>query len=177
MSRGSVRDAVRITECDASAGPDFRRAMSRFASGVVLVTARDGEDLVGMTCQSFTSLSLKPPLVTFAAGRGSTSFPRLCDAGEVCISVLSREQDWLSSQFAVSGGDKWRSVGWSPGRNGAPRVSDAVMWCEGRIEIVHEVGDHLLAIVAVSSLATADGPVSPLIFHDGRYTGLHHAAG
>jgi 3-hydroxy-9,10-secoandrosta-1,3,5(10)-triene-9,17-dione monooxygenase reductase component len=163
-----------VLELNASVDAHFRRAMARFASGVVIVAAEsDQRAPIGMTCQSFASLSLAPPLVTFAAGRRSTSFPPLHRAGAICISVLTREQEWLSAQFAVSGSDKWCGVQWAPGRNSAPRIAGAAMWCEGNIVQVHEGGDHLLAVVEVTSLAAPDQLLPPLIFHDGRYAGLH----
>jgi 3-hydroxy-9,10-secoandrosta-1,3,5(10)-triene-9,17-dione monooxygenase reductase component len=167
---------IRVAEFDARVAADFRRAMAQFASGVVIVTAvTAAHEPVGMTCQSFSSLSLDPPMVLFAPSRTSTTFPRLREVGSVCVNVLTHKQDALSSQFAVSGGDKWKGVRWSPGRNAAPRVAGAAMWCEGDIEMVHPAGDHFVAIVSVTSLATTADLQPPLIFHDGRYAGLQAA--
>jgi 3-hydroxy-9,10-secoandrosta-1,3,5(10)-triene-9,17-dione monooxygenase reductase component len=133
---------------------------------------------VGMTCQSFSSLSLDPPLVLFSAARTSTSFPKLRQASEGGrgggwgVNVLAHDQDQLSAQLARSGTDKWRDVRWTPGGNGAPRITGAAMWCEGDIVAVHDGGDHFIVVVRVTSLATSAPPRPPLIYHDGEYARL-----
>jgi flavin reductase (DIM6/NTAB) family NADH-FMN oxidoreductase RutF len=168
--------AASTCELDVASGAEFRRAMGLFASGVVVVAAAEGDGTpVGMTCQSFCSLSLVPPLVMFSPSMTSTTFPRLRRARSICVNVLSHDQRGLSAQFAVSGTDKWRGVRWTAGRNGAPRIGGAAMWCEGDLDTVHESGDHYVVIVRVTNLATAVEPAPPLIFHAGRYTRLHSA--
>lgn len=157
---------------DATDPAGFRAALGRFASGVVVISGLDEQLPVGMTCQSFSSLSLDPPLVLFSAARTSTSFPRLRKARRLCVNVLAHDQDQLSVQFARSGADKWRDVSWMPGGNGAPRITGAAMWCEGDILQVHDGGDHFIVVVRVTSLATSAPPRPPLIYHDGRYARL-----
>lgn len=154
---------------DARDPAHFRRALSRFASGVVVVTGIEAGEPVGMTCQSFSSLSLSPPLVLFSAGASSTTLPRLRAAGEICVNVLADDQEWLASQFARSGTDKWRGVDWSPGTHGVPRIAGATLWCEGTIAAVHEGGDHLIVVVRVESLIAPLAPSPPLIFHEGSF--------
>jgi flavin reductase (DIM6/NTAB) family NADH-FMN oxidoreductase RutF len=111
----------------------------------------------------------------FSPSTTSTTFPHLRQARSICVNVLSHDQHELSAQFAISGTDKWRGVRWTAGRNGAPRIDGAVMWCEGDLDTVHESGDHYVVIVRVTNLATAVEPAPPLIFHAGRYTRLHSA--
>jgi flavin reductase (DIM6/NTAB) family NADH-FMN oxidoreductase RutF len=172
--KGSAAAGMR--EFDAAIGTEFRRAMGLFASGVVVVAAtEEGGTPVGMTCQSFCSLSLVPPLVMFSPSTTSTTFPHLRQARSICVNVLSHDQHELSTQFAISGTDKWRGVRWTAGRNGAPRIAGAAMWCEGDIEAVYEGGDHYVVIVRVMKLATAVEPAPPLIFHAGRYARLQPA--
>lgn len=170
------RTSVRLPawEVDPAHSPDFRTTLGRFASGVVVVTGLDSEGTpVGMTCQSFTSLSLHPPLVCFSPSRSSTTFPRLRQRGRICINVLAEDQDWLSDQFAMSGTDKWAGVEWVAGSNGAPQIADSVMWCDGTITEAYEAGDHYLAIVAVEALALPEDSTGPLIFHRGAYRRLN----
>lgn len=160
-------------EVDPAHSTDFRAVLGLFASGVVVVTGLDRNGTpIGMTCQSFTSLSLDPPLVSFSPSRNSTTFPRLREGGRICVNVLAEDQDWLSNQFAVSGADKWAGVDWVAGRNGAPRIAGSVMWCDGSIEAAHEAGDHYLVIVAVQALALPEDAAGPLIFHRGNYSRL-----
>jgi 3-hydroxy-9,10-secoandrosta-1,3,5(10)-triene-9,17-dione monooxygenase reductase component len=161
-----------ICALDATDPAGFRAALGRFASGVVVISGLDEQLPVGMTCQSFSSLSLDPPLVLFSAARTSTSFPRLRQARRLCVNVLAHDQDQLSAQFARSGTDKWRDVRWTPGGNGAPRITGAAMWCEGDIVAVHDGGDHFIVVVRVTSLATSAPPRPPLIYHDGEYARL-----
>jgi 3-hydroxy-9,10-secoandrosta-1,3,5(10)-triene-9,17-dione monooxygenase reductase component len=157
---------------DASDAEHFRRALGQFATGVVIVSAIDGDEPAGVTCQSFSSLSLDPPLVLFAAAATSTTLPRLRSAGDVCINVLAHDQAGLAGQFARSGTDKWAGVTWHPADNGAPRIDGAAMWCEGSISAVHEGGDHFVVIVAVTGLAAPAAITAPLIFHAGVFTQL-----
>lgn len=167
-----ARQAETSHELDAADPAHFRRALGRFASGVVVVTAIEDGRPVGMTCQSFSSLSLAPPMVLFSAGASSTTLPRLRAAGEICINVLADDQEWLASQFSRAGTDKWRGVEWSPGRHGAPRIAGATLWCEGTIAAVHEGGDHFIVVVNVESLRAPLVPPPPLIFHEGGFTAL-----
>lgn len=161
-----------VRSLDASDPGHFREALSRFATGVVVVTGTDDGEPVGMTCQSFSSLSLDPPLVLFCAASTSTTFPRLRRARYVCVNVLSQGQAGLASQFARSGTDKWAGVENAAGPGGAPRIDGAAMWCEGAIVAVHGGGDHVIVVVRVEDLATTASPSRPLIFHAGSFTSL-----
>lgn len=164
----------RPQELDPHCAQDFRQALGRFASGVVVVSAIGAQGRpVGMTCQSFSSLSLDPPLVMFCPGEGSTTFPGLRKAGSLCINVLGEHQSALSGQFARSGTDKWRDVTWTAGRNGAPRLHGAILWCEG--DIVHEYpgGDHRIVLVRPTALAISQRSAPPLLFYEGRYAAVH----
>ena len=99
----------------------FREVLGHFATGVTIVTAIEDGEPVGFTCQAFTSLSLEPPLVALAPAKNSTSWPRIARAGAFCVNILAEDQEALCRDFAVSGGDKFRGVGWRPGGSGAPR--------------------------------------------------------
>lgn len=146
---------------------EFRTALGHFASGVVVVTGSQDGHPAGLTCQSFFSLSLDPPLVAFAPGKKSTSWPRVSSSGCVCINVLAAEQESLARTFSQSGADKFAGVGWSPTGNGAPRLHGALAWLDCEVEESHEAGDHYLVVARVTELQT--GPGEPLLFYRGGF--------
>src|SRR5689334_19989501 len=98
----------------------FRDVLSRFASGVTVVTSMSGDTPVGMTCQSFCSVSLSPPLVLFCPAKTSRAWPLMRQAGFFCVNLLGAHQSHLSTGFATRGDDKYAGVGWSPATTGAP---------------------------------------------------------
>jgi 3-hydroxy-9,10-secoandrosta-1,3,5(10)-triene-9,17-dione monooxygenase reductase component len=146
---------------------EFRTVLGHFASGVALVTGTHHDHPAGLTCQSFFSLSLDPPLVALAPGRSSTSWPRVSSTGNICINVLSSDQEALARTFAKTGADKFAGVGWSPAANGAPRLHGAIAWIDCTIEDSREVGDHYLVVARVEELGT--GPGRPLLFYRGGF--------
>lgn len=157
---------------------EFRRVLGNFATGVAVITApppatTDGSP-AGFACQSFTSLSLDPPLVAFMVGRTSTTWPRIARAGVFCVNVLAAHQAELCRAFAVSGADKFAGVAYDAAPvSGSPRLSGAVAWIDCAIHAVHTGGDHLIVVGRVDALGTAaDDPDGPLLFHRGRFARL-----
>lgn len=141
----------------------FKDAMSRFATGVTVVSGMEEGEPVGFTCQSFISLSLDPPFVAVAPARTSTSWPRIARAGSFCVNVLGDHQEELCRGFAVSGGPKFDGVNWHPAPiTGAPLIEDSLAWVDCKVELVHDAGDHELIIGRVLDLGTGEG--SPLLF-------------
>ncbi|MEV6835349.1 flavin reductase family protein [Streptomyces sp. NPDC051133] len=151
---------------------EFRRVLGHFASGVAVITApaADGMDApAGFACQSFSSLSLDPPLVCFMVGRTSATWPRIARAGVFCVNVLSAGQGELCRGFAVSGADKFAGVAYDAAPvSGSPRLADATAWIDCTVHAVHTGGDHLIVVGRVNALGT-DGPDEPLLFHRGRF--------
>ncbi|MFD3501525.1 flavin reductase family protein [Streptomyces sp. NPDC058676] len=152
---------------------EFRRVLGNFATGVTVVTApaTDGEPApAGFACQSFSSLSLDPPLVAFMVGRTSTTWPRIARAGVFCVNVLSASQGDLCRAFAVSGTDKFAGVRYDPTPvTGSPRLTGALAWVDCAIHAVHTGGDHLIVVGRVETLGTGDEDQEPLLFHKGRF--------
>lgn len=152
---------------------EFRRVLGSFATGVTVITApgTDGEaGPAGFACQSFSSLSLDPPLVVFMVGRTSTTWPRIARAGVFCVNVLAAHQGELCRGFAVSGGEKFAGVGHRPAPfSGSPRLEGVVAWVDCAIHAVHTGGDHLIVVGRVEALGTDDGESAPLLFHRGRF--------
>jgi 3-hydroxy-9,10-secoandrosta-1,3,5(10)-triene-9,17-dione monooxygenase reductase component len=153
----------------------FRAVLSHFATGVVVITGRDEDGQpVGMTAQSFTALSLDPPLILVCPSRTSSSWPRI-SGRRFGVNVLAADQTTISGVFAKSGGDKFTEVEWHPGPNGMPLIAGAIAQLECDLESVHPGGDHYIAIGRVRTLAAADTEPVPLIFFRSHYwvTGPH----
>lgn len=147
----------------------FRQVLGRFCTGVTVITAvADGEP-VGFTAQSFTSVSLDPPLVAVCPARTSNSWPRIRSTGVLCASVLAEDQEALGRVFATRGADKFLGVGWTPSRaTGSPILDGALAWVDCRIEAEHDGGDHLVVLGRVVDLGVGTGG-RPLLFYRGGY--------
>ena len=149
----------------------FRRVLSHFASGVVIVTGVADGDPVGLTCQSFTALSLNPPMVLFCPSKTSTSWPLLATVSYLCVNVLSAGQHGLSDAFARSGSDKFAGVAWSPTPQGAPALGGAAAHIEARIAACHDGGDHHIVTCVVEALSAESDP-EPLLYYRSGYRAL-----
>lgn len=145
-----------------------REVLGRFCSGITVVTAMTEDGPIGFTCQSFASLSLEPPLVSFAPGRTSTTWPRIREAGNFCVNVLSEGQEDISNAFARSGTDKFANVAWEPGPSGAPVLEGALAWADCTIWEEYDGGDHTIVAALVHELDEGDSD-EPLVFYRGRY--------
>lgn len=152
----------------------FRAALGRFATGVVVVAAIDGGAPHGLAVNSFTSVSLDPPLVGFCADRSSSTWPRIRAAGGFTVSVLSDGQERVCRTFARKGADRFASLTWTAGATGHPRLDGALAWLDCTVERVHRAGDHDLVLGRVRALATGEG--SPLLFFGGAFGHLRPVA-
>lgn len=141
--------------------------LGHFATGVVVVTGVDGDGPAGLTCQSFFSLSLVPPLVAVAPARTSTSWPRIAATGSFCLNVLAADQEPLGWTFATSGSDKFTDVKWSPTATGSPRIEGVLAWLDCSVEAIHDGGDHYLVVGRVHDLGSPGG--TPLVFYRGGF--------
>ncbi|MFC8656591.1 flavin reductase family protein [Streptomyces sp. JL1001] len=161
----AVRDDERLPIAPA----EFRRVLGHFASGVTVVTARDTDGPTGFACQSFASLSLDPPLVTFMVARTSTTWPRIARAGAFCVNVLGADQGALCRGFAVSGADKFAGVAYGEApATGSPLLDSVPAWIDCRIHAVHTGGDHLIVVGRVEALGSEEDG-EPLLFHRGAF--------
>lgn len=151
----------------------FRDVLGHFASGITIISGVDDEGPVGFTCQSFYSVSMDPPLVSFSVMTNSTSYPRIRDTGTFVVNVLSHDQHHVSSQFARKGADKWAGVDWSPTLAGNPAIHDTLVWLECDIWAEHEAGDHSIVIGRVNEMSIAEVRTpEPLVFFKGAYRRL-----
>lgn len=158
--------------------PDrFRHVLGHFCTGVTVITATDADGPAGFTCQSFTALSLDPPLVLFCPAKTSGTWRRIECAGRFCANVLTDGQRDLARQFASQVPDKFEGVTWSPlppaGTpllQGPPLLAGALAWVDASVETVHDAGDHYVVIGRVLDLGTDAVLDPPLLFYRGRFT-------
>jgi 3-hydroxy-9,10-secoandrosta-1,3,5(10)-triene-9,17-dione monooxygenase reductase component len=146
---------------------EYRHVMGHFATGVVVLTGLDGAQPAGMTCQSFVSLSLDPPLILVAPAKSSTSWPKVSSSDHFAVNMLSADQEGLARHFAVSGGDKFAGVEWEPSTNGAPRLPGILAWIDATVKDVFPGGDHLLVTARVTDFSVVGG--GPLLFYKGAF--------
>lgn len=150
---------------------EFRDALGQFVTGVTVVTTRTADRApVGITINSFTSVSLDPPMVLFCLDARSRYLAAFEDAGCFAVHVLASDQlDW-SDRFAGNG-DRWNGVGSAVWETGAPIIEGCLAVFECRLEAVHPGGDHMILVGRVIRLSSGDDR-RPLAFHLGRYTAV-----
>lgn len=148
----------------------FRDVLGRYASAVTVVTTMSDGVPVGMTCQSFASVSLEPPLVAFLPTRKSRAFAAIQRAGTFCVNFLAADQAAVSDQMAGRGGeDKFEGVGWRPApATGSPRLDGVIGHVDCTVHAVHEAGDHYIVVGRVQDLDVGDD-TEPLLYYRGRY--------
>jgi 3-hydroxy-9,10-secoandrosta-1,3,5(10)-triene-9,17-dione monooxygenase reductase component len=159
------------TRAPAVSPAAMRDVLGHFATGVVVVTAQEADGtLLGFTCQSFASLSLDPPLVSFAPARSSSTWPRIRDAGTFCVNVLAADHRDLSAGFARSGiaVDKFAGVRWCAAPSGAPVLEGVSAWIDCTLWAEHDGGDHTIVVGQVQDLGS-DPTRLPLLFYRGAY--------
>jgi flavin reductase (DIM6/NTAB) family NADH-FMN oxidoreductase RutF len=143
--------------------------MSRFPTGVTVVAAMGPQGLpFGLTVNSFTSVSLDPPLVLVCIDRGAASHDPLMDAPHFTVNVLASGQSDVASRFASEPTQgRFDAVVWHESTHGAPLVEGASAWLECSLHAMHEAGDHTILVGRVQSADAREG--SALVFHRGRY--------
>lgn len=149
----------------------LRRILSHFCSGLTIVSAVVDGEPVGLTCQSFFSVSLEPPLIAVSIAKTSTSFPAIRSANAFSVNVLSAHQRHISGAIGRKGPDKWRDIEWIPGTHGQPILPGAIAWFECRLRDVHDAGDHDIVVAEVLDL-DSDESAEPLLFFRSEYREL-----
>lgn len=150
----------------------FREVAGQFATGVVVITGNDDDGPAGFTAQSFTSVSLDPPLVSICRGKEVASWARIGPSGRFCVNVLAEDQEALSRTFATKEADKFAGIGYDASITPAgPVLAGILAWLACRIRSEHEAGDHLIVVADVDDLGLGEG-TRPLIFYRGGYAGL-----
>jgi 3-hydroxy-9,10-secoandrosta-1,3,5(10)-triene-9,17-dione monooxygenase reductase component len=148
-------------------GASFRSVLGHFATGITVITAMDGDEPVGIAANSFTSVSLEPPLVLFCAAKSSSTWPRIRNAGHFMVNVLDEHQEPISQLFAKKGADRFGQIGWRRTERG-PILDDVHAFLDCTIEAEHDAGDHVIVVGRVHQLGL-DAKAGPLLFYQGRY--------
>jgi 3-hydroxy-9,10-secoandrosta-1,3,5(10)-triene-9,17-dione monooxygenase reductase component len=146
----------------------FRDALSRFATGVTFVTGAPAGEPAGLIVNSFSSVSLEPPLVSISVSRGSLTWSRIRQTGRFGVSILSAESEAFVARVTPPGADRFTGLNWHPGRTGVPLLVDTLATLECRIVAVHPGGDHWIVVGHVEELAVASID-EPLVFFAGRF--------
>lgn len=152
---------------------EFRAALGMFATGVTIVTARAANgDLVGLTANSFNSVSLEPPLVLWSLSSSAMSMSALSTVTHYAINILGANQHDLAVRFASKGLDRFADVAYEVGLAGAPLLSGAVARFECFNRSRYTEGDHVIFVGEVERCSHIKG-ASPLLFHGGRFYTEH----
>jgi flavin reductase (DIM6/NTAB) family NADH-FMN oxidoreductase RutF len=152
---------------------EFRAALGMFATGVTIVTARtpDGATL-GLTANSFNSVSLDPPLVLWSLSQAAASLAAFRAGSHYAINVLAADQKALAERFALKDVDRWQGVTFVEGAGGAPLLEGAAATFECFNRSRYDEGDHVIFVGEVERCSWRAG-ASPLLFHGGRFYTEH----
>lgn len=153
-----------VQQFDARA---FREALGSFTTGVTVVTTRGEDGDVGLTANSFNSVSLDPPMVLWSLGKSANSLPAFKAARHFSVHILSENQQELSNRFAARGTDKFAGIEVGRGPEGIPLLEDCAARFVCRTEYQYEGGDHIIFVGEVLEFSHWDR--SPLLFHGGKY--------
>ena len=148
---------------------DFRNTLGQFCTGVVIATGCVDGEPAGFAAQSFSSVSLDPPLVLLCPARTSTSWPKLRDSGSFCINILAADQKPVCDVFAQSGIDKFAALPWHRGVTGSPVLEGVLAYVDCDLEAEHDAGDHPGVLGRVLDVKILDPGGSPLLFFRGAY--------
>lgn len=145
----------------------FRRSLGQYPTGVTVIAARDGAELLGMAVNSFAAVSLEPPLVLWSIRRASRSAAAFLRCGHFAVSILADDQIEVAQRFGAGAPDRFEQVCWRSGLGGAPLIDGAIAHLECRLATTHDGGDHHVLIGEV--LRHTRLPGEPLVFAQGQY--------
>jgi len=163
-----VADTARVREIepDADTSRAFREALGRYATGVTVVTVNSEIGPLGITANSFASVSLDPPLILWAPARLSQRFAAFAAARHFAIHVIGAEQRHISDGFSRSG-TAWKGLAWERNELGVPLIDGCLARFECEAVATHPGGDHCIVVAEVARVTWRDGV--PLVFSQGRY--------
>ena len=152
---------------------EFRTALGMFATGVTIVTVRSAAgELLGLTANSFNSVSLDPPLVLWSLARSAASMLAFSTGSHYAVNVLSANQQALAQRFASKSIDRFADLAFVTGAGGAPLLSGAAAWFECFNRSRYDEGDHVIFVGEVERCSHQAG-ASPLLFHGGKFYTEH----
>lgn len=151
---------------------EFRFALGNFPTGVTIITSvTDSGELLGATANSFSSVSLDPPLVLFSLDRGAFSLDAYQKAGVFAVNILALEQQELSNRFAKALGDKWEGVEYETWVTGSPIFPGTTATFDCRVWNTYDGGDHIIFVGEVLQMSR-NVDAAPLVFFRGQYGAL-----
>lgn len=151
---------------------EFRGVMGHFATGVTVITTRDGDGkLYGLTANAVSSVSLEPPLVLCCVDKKADSYSAFGASKVFAVNILSKEQEVLSRTFAKSGGDKFAGVGYRHGPTGCPLLDDVIAHLDCEVRYAFDAGDHTIFVGEPVEISM-DQETDPLLYFRGGYRNL-----
>lgn len=148
----------------------LRQAFGAFVTGVTVVTTLGPDGPVGFTANSFTSVSLVPPLVLVCPAHSASSYGVFCAAGTFAVNILGAEQEPLARLFATRGADRFGATPWTPGQHGAPLLAGCLAAFDCTVESRWPAGDHDILLGRVVAFARRPGPA--LCYAAGAFAAL-----
>jgi len=149
----------------------FRDTLGRYPTGVAVVAAATAEGPAGMAVNSFTSVSLEPPLIAFCPMLSSRSWAEMKPAGGFAVSLLRSQHEAVARGFSQRTFDRFAGHEWLASPSGHPVLAEAIGWLDASIESISPAGDHELVIAQVRDWS-APGEGDPLVFFSGGYRAL-----
>ncbi len=148
---------------------ELRRIMGLYVTGATIVTGTLGGQPHGMAVNSFTSVSLNPPMILFCPDKRSETWPVIWQSGHFAVNILSCDQDELCRRFARKGIDRFGDAHFDYVASGSPVLRDAIAFLDCRITDVHDAGDHFITVGQVLDLGVNDSRAQPLVFYQGSF--------
>jgi len=155
--------------------PDlFRKVLSRFATGVSIVTARHGDEIHGLTANSFCSVSLEPPLVLVCVDQNAHSHDLIQQGGNFAVNILAAAQEELSQRFAtdhLSAAERFAGINFHTEITGAPILEESLGWLDCKLFAAYAGGDHTIFVGEVVAMGQPQVD-RPLLYYQSRYQKL-----
>ena len=161
------------TTIDAADAVALRGLLGRFCTGVTVVaTENTAGDVVGFACQSFSALSLDPPMILISVMRTSNTLPVLLEREEFTVSVLGEDAHEISATVGSRAADKFARVPLTRTGSGLPALRDPLAWFDCSVARVVEGGDHIVVLADVREAGPTECDARPLLYYNGGYGGL-----
>jgi flavin reductase (DIM6/NTAB) family NADH-FMN oxidoreductase RutF len=170
LSRHSIENPA-AGQAAHLATAEFRKACGRFATGIAIAAVADAAGHPhGLTVNSFSSVSLEPPLVLICLALKASVLAHFENSNTFSINILTADQETLSSRFARSGEHRFSGISWHPGPAGSPVLGDALAWMECTVSKRIPAGDHVIYLGQVVAVGCREG--QPLVYYSSAYAHL-----
>jgi 3-hydroxy-9,10-secoandrosta-1,3,5(10)-triene-9,17-dione monooxygenase reductase component len=150
---------------------EFRKIMGTFATGITVVTTMHKSAPVGITVNSFTSVSLDPPLVLWCLANDADSYDIFANCKNFAVHILHEEQEEISQIFSTKNSSKFENLQWETGEFGAPILKDCASCFQCETEIGYSGGDHIILLGRVKAIEN-NTEKHPLVYHNSNYHAL-----